>query len=721
LKTTVAGKQSGAFAGSDLLAGGLSALVTLAYASSFGTLIFGGLLAPQASLAVVAALVSSGITLLVLSWRSSFHFTMGGPDSNPSAILAVSVAAISSELMRDHDAAILPTVLMFLYLSALGCGLLLYLIGERNWGHYVRFIPHQVVGGFLVGTGYLLLAGGWKMLVAASPSTTTLAQLEHVPALAWTFAAVVALTLVVLMRTWRHFLVIPGVILLAVVLFHLALQWSGIDQATARAQGLLLDPIPLGAWDNPFNQPWGLVRWDVILLHANDFVAMTMVVTVAILLNATSLDHEVGHDADFDRELKAVGLANILTGTAGGLVAVNSFNRSLLNLRAGARSRWAARACVGFIVLLMVGAPHAVGWLPKPVLTGLILYLGISLLLQWLWDGRREMLKGDYLIMLAILATVMLFGVVPGVMVGMLASMASFVLNLSRASVIKERFTSASRQSNVERPAADLMWLRTHGDQLQGATLHGHLFFGTSSTVLDQLRVTLLKAKVLTLDFWEVREIDVSSVIILRKLLKLAADVGVKVVFTGLSAKLQARLAGCGLDLARSPVHVFADLDHGLEWAEEQLLSAARKSISLADFFGSLDPAELATVEEYFEVISVAAGTTFIRSGDPADRFYIVLEGRVSIHLQAAATGYRKRLRCYGAGTIVGEMGFYNNEPRSADINADIDSRLAGISRTRIKELEEQHPRLANRLHQLVVLTLASRLRTANSAIQELL
>jgi hypothetical protein len=85
LKTTVAGKHSGAFAGSDLLAGGLSALVTLAYASSFGTLIFGGLLAPQASLAVVAALVSSGITLLVLSWRSSFHFTMGGPDSSRSA------------------------------------------------------------------------------------------------------------------------------------------------------------------------------------------------------------------------------------------------------------------------------------------------------------------------------------------------------------------------------------------------------------------------------------------------------------------------------------------------------------------------------------------------------------------------------------------------------------------------------------------------------------
>jgi SulP family sulfate permease len=91
------------------------------------------------------------------------------------------------------------------------------------------------------------------------------------------------------------------------------------------------------------------------------------------------------------------------------------------------------------------------------------------------------------------------------------------------------------------------------------------------------------------------------------------------------------------------------------------------------------------------------------------------------VHLQAAATGYRKRLRCYGAGTIVGEMGLYNEEPRSADICADIYTRLAGISRASILELEQKHPQLASRLHRLVVVTLATRLRTANTAIKDLL
>src|SRR5262249_42593544 len=158
-----------------------------------------------------------------------------------------------------------------------------------------------------------------------------------------------------------------------------------------------------------------------------------------------------------------------------------------------------------FIIALVVFAPSAVGLLPKPVLTGLVLYLGASVLLQSLWDGRRGMPIEDYMIMLTILATVAVFGIAPGVMVGILASTLSFVVTLSRSAVVKHRFNGANRHSNVERPAAEIEWLRTHGEQLQGATLHGHLFFGTGTAILDQLRDALRRARVLIIDFWQVR------------------------------------------------------------------------------------------------------------------------------------------------------------------------------------------------------------------------
>jgi SulP family sulfate permease len=708
----------------NFLAGAICALMTLAYASGFATLIFGGSLAAYSGQAVLAAIVSSCVAILVLSWRSSFDFAMGGPDSNPSAILAVTVAAVAAEILHESgkgSAELLPTVLMFLFISSIGCGLLLYLIGERRWGRYVRYIPHQVVGGFLVGTGFLLASGGWKMLTGASPAHTTLAAVEAVPTLSWVTAGAVMIALLVLMRTWKHYLVIPGVIFGGTLLFHAVLAAKGIDMAHAHAAGLLMNPIQLGVWGHPFNQPWGLVRWDLILLHANDFAAMTMVVVITILLNATSLDHATGKDADFDRELKALGIANVLGGIVGGIVAVNSFNRSLLNLRAGASSPWAGRLCVAFVLLLVLFAPGLIALLAKPVLTGLILYLGVSLLIHWLWDCRREMPKSDYLTMLAILAIVAGFGIVPGVIFGVIIAMLSFVVTFSRASVVKHRFDGTVRHSNVERPPHEMDWLRAHGEHIQGASFHGYLFFGTVTAVLDELREVPGKARVLVLDFWLVRGIDASSVMVMRKLLKMCIAGGTQVVFTGMSAELREKMRVCGFDVVRSPARIFPDLDHGLEWSEQTILTEAIASTSLSKILGGLSAAETAAVSRFFREETVPEGETFIRRGDASETFYLILEGRVSIQLPIKNSDYRKRLRTYGPGTIVGEMGFYSGSARSADICTDTAARMLVINRQDFNQLEAEQPALAGKLHRLVVNTLASRLRTANDALSDLL
>ena len=79
-------------------------------------------------------------------------------------------------------------------------------------------------------------------------------------------------------------------------------------------------------------------------------------------------------EGNADQELKALGLANILVGLGGGMVAVNSFNRSMLNLKAGANSRWSARFCALVVLGVVLLAPGLIGWMPKPVLTGLILF-----------------------------------------------------------------------------------------------------------------------------------------------------------------------------------------------------------------------------------------------------------------------------------------------------------------------------------------------------------
>jgi SulP family sulfate permease len=119
--------------------------------------------------------------------------------------------------------------------------------------------------------------------------------------------------------------------------------------------------------------------------------------------------------------------------------------------------------------------------------------------------------------------------------------------------------------------------------------------------------------------------------------------------------------------------------------------------------------------------VNIPAGETFIRRGDEPDAFYIVLRGRVSISLSIAGTDYTKRLRAYGPGTIVGEMGFFSQEVRSADIRTDVDSVLSRMTQAKLERLESEEPVLAGQICRLVIRTLSSRLRTANEEISHLL
>jgi SulP family sulfate permease len=672
----------------------------------------------------MTALVGSCAAMLALSWLSSFHFALGGPDSNPSAILAISVAAIAGEIVpagSGEAASLLPTVFMFLFLSSIICGAILYLVGQLRWGRYVRYIPHPVVGGFLAGTGFLLVAGAWKMLVGQSFAHSTSEHLAAVPLVSWIGAAGVAAALMISLRISRHFLVLPLVIAGAIGLFHLVCFALGLSLDDATAAGLLLSPLRQGEWHNVLSEPWSLVRWDLLLAHSNDFAAMTMVVLITILLNATSLDFATGRDVDFDRELKALGVANVAGGLCGGLVAVNSFNRSLLNLRAGATSPLAARICAAIVLGVALLAPATVSLLPRPVLTGIVLYLGLNLLLSWLWASRRELSLGDYLTVMAILGMVIAFGIVGGVALGIVIASVGFVVSLSRNSVVKHRFTAANRRSNVERTPADLARLGQQGDRLRGFVLQGNLFFGTASSLLEEVREVLSQTKILLIDFWLVRGIDASADVILRKLLRLAAERQAQVVFTGLNDDLRRRFTDLEAQREAPLARMFPDLDRGLEWAEEALLCSGNSEVKLSEVLGVGQIDGHDEIGRYFTECAVPAGTTLIHCGSASDCLYIILSGRVSVHLALSSSSFTKRLRTYGPGTVLGEMGFFDDTPRSADVIADVDSRLARLDRVGMRQLESEHPAQAARLHRFVISSLAARLRAANEELRHLI
>jgi len=219
-------------------AGSLSAIVTLSYSVSYGALIFSGpVLQPYVPVGLRAALMAAWIVALVVALGSSFKFAIAGPDSNATAILAVMSGAIVETVGSAKPVEAAATVLVMLTVSAVLTGALVALLGLIGGGRLIRFLPYSVLGGFLAGTGYLVVSGAFKVLTGQALVWNQLRALHPVHPLAWSVTALVAISLLVLPKYVKHYLLMPTVIVGGAIL-------TGASATGAPAAGLGPGALP---------------------------------------------------------------------------------------------------------------------------------------------------------------------------------------------------------------------------------------------------------------------------------------------------------------------------------------------------------------------------------------------------------------------------------------------------------------------------------------------
>ncbi|MFX5854725.1 SulP family inorganic anion transporter, partial [Acinetobacter baumannii] len=87
--------------------------------------------------------------------------------------------------------------------------------------------------------------------------------------------------------------------------------------------------------------------------------------------------------ANLERELGVTGIGNMLAGAAGGYTGCVSVSRTLLGYSTGARGRLAGITAAVIALLMLAEAPTLLGFMPKFVLGGLLIYLGADQLHKW--------------------------------------------------------------------------------------------------------------------------------------------------------------------------------------------------------------------------------------------------------------------------------------------------------------------------------------------------
>jgi SulP family sulfate permease len=715
--------------GPALTAGGVAGVLEVVLATSLAALVFSGELAQHRGAGIGLALLGGAVVMLAIAVFSSLPFSVGSIQDTTATIIALLAARIAAAVPRE-DAFL--TVVLAITVATVVAGLFFFVLGTLRLGDLVRYVPYPVIGGFLAGTGWLLAKGAVGVLTDVPVSISTLSDVAA-EAAKWLPGLAFALTVLWVTRRRPHPAVIPLVSMGGIAIFYLVALLLGQGVEGARAGGWLIGPFPSGGLWRPWSiEALGGADWGAVLAQAVGMGTVLVVGVLTLLLNTTGIELVTERDIDLNRELRAAGAANVAAGIGGGLVGFHALSLTTLAHRAGARTRLPGIIGAAICVATLVLGASALSLIPKPVLGGLLLYLGLGFLMDWVVLAWRRLPRIDYLLVLMILAVIAAFGFLIGVAVGTLVALVMFVVEYSRGDVVNRAISGAAYRSRVDRDAEHLAILRARGERIHAFELQGYLFFGTTSSLIDRIRERLddsgrQEVGFVVLDFRRVSGLDSSAVLGFTKVRQLASSRWITLVLTGLDERLRRGLERGGFAEDHDGGVLFLpDLDRGVQWCEDRLLEEAGAPSSaesppledqLRAALGSVDPSRLLP---YLEAIEVDAGQTVMRQDEPSEGLYFLESGRLTVQLESPEGG-RMRLRTMGPGTVVGEVTLYLGTPRTASVVAEVPSRLHRLSADALARMERGDPTVAAAVHRMFARLLAERLTDTLNEVEALL
>jgi sulfate permease, SulP family len=709
----------------DVFAGAICSTLSIAYCLSYAALIFTGPLEHQLSYGVAVTFLSAAVGGSIVALRSSLPFAVAGPDSSAVVIFAAMAATLVRRLIAQGSSELLEPVVIAMSLATVLTGLLLCVLGFTRAGRAIRFVPYPVIGGFLGATGWLMITGAIQVVTDQAPAFSNIDAFLKIP-IAEKFAAAlsVAVMLYLLLRRSKSPFILPGTLFATIALTHVVLLAAGSSVTAAQASGWMFQIQPTAT----LALPWKLgmlssFPWASLPSLAGDIVAIMFVTVITLLLNTTGIEIATRSEAKIERDLKSLGLANLLTAALGGYVSCTSLSRSTLAHLAGATGRLSGLTIAAIFMALLIVGPGFLGYVPKYVLGGLLFFLGAGLVYQWLVQSSQRLLLIEYLSLIGIVLLIIYWGFIAGVLIGVMIGCATFAVSVSRVNVIKFNFDGSEYHSSLDRGPRELSLLAEYGPEIQGMTLQSYLFFGSANRLYQHVKALLgrqPKCRFLIFDFRLVTGIDSSATHSFLQIKEVAAVGGARIVLVNLTPELERAFRA--VRFVSDDIMIASDLDRALETCEQAVIEAHRPEDNdigsfrtwLSEALG--DPQYAEDLARYCHRREVEAGDIIARQGEVADSMHFILEGRIGIIVDI---GERRtmRVRSLGRHTTIGEMGLITRRLRSATIQAEAASVLYELTTDSYERMKRDEPALSQALLGYVIAVMAERLNFANRAI----
>ncbi|MBE9104191.1 SulP family inorganic anion transporter [Nostoc cf. edaphicum LEGE 07299] len=336
--------------------------------------------------------------------------------SGPAAGLVVVVA----EIVHKYGIEMVGPILLL-------AGLIQYLAGISRLGQLFRAMSPAVIYGMLAGIGILIIGSQFHVMLDDSPHTHGLDNLLAIPGaihkavtlqdgVVHEIAGLLGVMTIAIIVVWdkfkpRRLKLLPGALISVVVVTTVA-SFYNLEVNRVDVAGNLLKAVQLptlGSLPRLINAP--------VMLQA---FTIALIASAESLLSAVAVDRlHTGSRSDFDKELAAQGIGNMICGFLGALPMTGVIARSSVNVEAGGKTRLSTILHGIWLLVLVVAAPGLLRLIPTSCLAAILVYTGYKLIevkhIRQLRKYGRLPMAIFFATLIGIVTTDLLSGVIIGI------------------------------------------------------------------------------------------------------------------------------------------------------------------------------------------------------------------------------------------------------------------------------------------------------------------
>ncbi len=445
-------------------------------------------------------------------------------------------------------------------------GVVLLLAARLHLGVIADLLSRPVLIGYLNGASLVLISTQLGKMFAIRTQGeeffpmlgTLIRQLPdtHLPTLAFGLALV---ALLVALARWLPripgALAVSAVAILAAFLFDL--EGRGIALVGEVPSGipqLAIPPMP----------------WSDIAALAPAAVAIAFLAFSDGILLAQTFAEKHRYEINPNRELAALGSANILAALWQGFPVSASQSRTSVVDAAGGRSQVAQLVAAGGLLLFLLFLTGLIAMLPKVALGAILIVTAVGMLEMASLRGLYKVDRSEFSIAMGVTAVILIAGVVPGIIAGLLVSLIAVLVEISRPrdAVLRRLVSDGKFHDCLDEDEAE---------NVPGVIvyrLYAPLIFANARHVIARIRALVEEAdpkpEWLIIDAQAITDMDITAAQRFAELYRELSAQGIEVKIADTPRPFREELAKVGLTDALGSQQFFVSVKKAVEAFEQR-------------------------------------------------------------------------------------------------------------------------------------------------------